>query len=146
MHPPALAGAIELEGIEQALQVAESGHGLAIGRRPLVDDRLARGTLVAPFGAGDPTGAAYYLCRPADAAADRGGAPAGALAARAGARRDLNAFSSQPESNSLARPRASWRLRQSWPHGPNRGGKPDEPGRLLPRSPRARPLPPSTRR
>jgi LysR family glycine cleavage system transcriptional activator len=62
--PPPLTGAITLEGLEQALQVAESGHGLAIGRRPMVDDRLARGTLVAPFGAGDPTGAAYYLCRP----------------------------------------------------------------------------------
>ena len=64
--PPPLAGAIELEGTEETLLVAESGHGLAIGRRPLVDDRLARGTLVAPFGAGDPTGAAYYLCRTAD--------------------------------------------------------------------------------
>ena len=53
-------------GHRGALLVAESGHGLAIGRRPLVDDRLARGTLVAPFGAGDPTGAAYYLCRPSD--------------------------------------------------------------------------------
>jgi LysR family glycine cleavage system transcriptional activator len=63
---PPLTGAIELEGTEETLLVAESGHGLAIGRRPLVDDRLARGTLVAPFGAGDPTGAAYYLCRPAD--------------------------------------------------------------------------------
>ena len=68
LAPPPLAGAIELEGTEEALLVAESGHGLAIGRRPLVDDRLARGTLVAPFGAGDPTGAAYYLCRPADVA------------------------------------------------------------------------------
>jgi LysR family glycine cleavage system transcriptional activator len=67
LPPPALAGAIELEGIEQALQVAESGHGVAIGRRPMVDDRLERGSLVAPFGAGDPTGAAYYLCRPAAA-------------------------------------------------------------------------------
>jgi LysR family glycine cleavage system transcriptional activator len=66
LAPPALNGAIELEGIEQALQVAESGHGLAMGRRPMVDDRLARGTLIAPFGAGDPTGAAYYLCRPSD--------------------------------------------------------------------------------
>jgi LysR family transcriptional regulator, glycine cleavage system transcriptional activator len=66
LAPPALTGAIELEGMEQALQVAEGGHGLALGRRPLVDDRLARGTLVAPFGAGDPTGAAYYLCRPSD--------------------------------------------------------------------------------
>jgi LysR family glycine cleavage system transcriptional activator len=63
---PALTGAIELEGEEQALQVAERGHGLAIGRRPVVNERLARGTLVAPFGAGDPTGAAHYLCRAAD--------------------------------------------------------------------------------
>jgi LysR family glycine cleavage system transcriptional activator len=68
LAPPALTSAIELEGLEQALQVAESGHGLAIGRRPMVDDRLARGTLVAPFGAGDPTGAAYYLCRPSGVA------------------------------------------------------------------------------
>jgi len=66
LAPPALAGAIELEGTEETLLVAESGHGLAIGRRPVVDDRLMRGTLVAPFGAGDPTGAAYYLCRPTD--------------------------------------------------------------------------------
>jgi len=70
LAPPPLAGAIELEGIEQALQVAESGHGLAIGRRPMVDDRLARGTVVAPFGAGDPTGAAYCLCRPSGDADD----------------------------------------------------------------------------
>jgi LysR family glycine cleavage system transcriptional activator len=41
----------------------------------MVDDRLARGTLVAPFGAGDPTGAAYYLCRPS-------GAPPTAMARR----------------------------------------------------------------
>jgi LysR family transcriptional regulator, glycine cleavage system transcriptional activator len=66
LAPPPLAGAIELES-EQALQVAESGHGLALGRRPMVDERLARGTLIAPFGAGDPTGAAYYLCRTAEA-------------------------------------------------------------------------------
>ncbi len=64
LPPPARKGAIELEGSEQILQVAEAGHGLAIGRRPLVDDRLARGTLVAPFGDGSPTGAAYYLCTP----------------------------------------------------------------------------------
>ena len=37
-----------------------------MGRRPLVDDRLARGTLIAPFGGPDPTGAGYYLCRPAE--------------------------------------------------------------------------------
>jgi LysR family transcriptional regulator, glycine cleavage system transcriptional activator len=33
----------------------------------MVDDRLVRGALIAPFGAGDPTGAAYYLCKIADA-------------------------------------------------------------------------------
>lgn len=75
LEPPDLSGAITLEGAEQVLQVAEGGHGLAIGRRPVVDDRLARGSLVAPFGAGDPTGAAHYLCRPA-------GTPPGAAARR----------------------------------------------------------------
>jgi LysR family transcriptional regulator, glycine cleavage system transcriptional activator len=68
LAPPPLAGAIELEGIEQALQVAEGGHGLAMGRQPMVDERLAHGTLMAPFGAASPTGAAYYLPRPADEA------------------------------------------------------------------------------
>ena len=64
LEPPDPSGAIALDHNE-ALQVAESGHGLAIGRRPVVDDRLARGTLVAPFGAADSTGAAHYLCRAA---------------------------------------------------------------------------------
>ncbi len=64
LPPPAQQGAIGLDGIEQALQVAESGHGVAMGRRPVVDEHLARGALVAPFGEGDPTGAAYFLCRP----------------------------------------------------------------------------------
>jgi LysR family transcriptional regulator, glycine cleavage system transcriptional activator len=64
LAPPNLSGAVTMDAMEQALQVAESGHGLALGRRPLVDDRLRRGALVAPFGAADPTGAAYYLCRP----------------------------------------------------------------------------------
>ena len=65
LEPPSLVGAITLDAMEQALQVAEGGHGLAMGRRPVVDDRLARGTLIAPFGDASPTGAAYYLCRPA---------------------------------------------------------------------------------
>lgn len=65
LAPPALVGAIELDGVEQAVQVAESGHGIAIGRRPVIDERLGKGTLDTPFGAGDPTGAAYYLCRAA---------------------------------------------------------------------------------
>lgn len=60
---PRQADRMEIEGEEQALQIAEGGYGLAIGRSPVVDDRLARGVLVAPFGAGDPAGAAHYLCR-----------------------------------------------------------------------------------
>ena len=56
---------IDSRGAASAGVSGNSNHGLAIGRRPVVDDRLARGTLVAPFGAGDPTGAAHYLCRAA---------------------------------------------------------------------------------
>ncbi|WP_163265343.1 LysR substrate-binding domain-containing protein [Chelativorans alearense] len=58
------AATFEIEGQEEALRVAERGLGLAIGRRLFIEDRLANGTLVAPFGAADPSGAAYYLCRP----------------------------------------------------------------------------------
>lgn len=64
LEPPALNDLIAFDAMEQALQVAESGHGLAMGRRPVVDAWLERGRLVAPFGEADPTGAAYYLCRP----------------------------------------------------------------------------------
>ncbi len=64
VEPPAINDLIALDAMEQALQVAESGHGLAMGRRPVVDGWLERGRLVAPFGGADPTGAAYYLCRP----------------------------------------------------------------------------------
>ena len=55
---------LSLDAMEQTLQVAESGHGIAMGRRPVVDSWLERGRLIAPFGAAGPTGAAYYLCRP----------------------------------------------------------------------------------
>ena len=45
LEPPAPSELIALDVMEQALQVAESGHGLAMGRRPMVDDWLARGRL-----------------------------------------------------------------------------------------------------
>lgn len=63
LEPPAGADAIVLEGMEQALQVAETGHGIAMGRRPMIDGRLEQGRLIAPFGEAGPTGAAYHLCR-----------------------------------------------------------------------------------
>ena len=62
--PPAFDTAIQLESQEQVLEVARQGIGLAMGRRPLVDGRLEAGDLVAPFGAPDPSAAAYYLCSP----------------------------------------------------------------------------------
>ncbi len=66
IDPPALGEPITLDVQEQALQLAANGHGLAMGRRPVVDDGLDKGRLIAPFGAADPTGAAYYLCKPTD--------------------------------------------------------------------------------
>jgi len=65
IEPPAPNSLITMDAMEQALQLAESGHGLAMGRRPVVDSWLESGRLVAPYGDADPTGAAYYLCRPA---------------------------------------------------------------------------------
>lgn len=61
---PAPVTRVTLDAMEQALQVAERGHGIAMGRRPLVDDWLSDGRLIAPFGGDRPTGASYYLCRP----------------------------------------------------------------------------------
>ena len=125
--------------MEQALQVAECGHGLAMGRRPLVDDWLDRGTLVAPFGAGDPTGAAYYLCRPADLPPTARPAP-GALAARTWPPR-LERCSCRPEANSLAPcrspPLVSWRCKPGRPSATPTGRQPHDPGVL------ASPAPPS---
>ena len=65
IDPPALGDPIMFDAPEQALQLAENGHGMAMGRRPVVDAWLESGRLVAPF-SGNLTGAAYYLCRPAD--------------------------------------------------------------------------------
>ena len=66
MDPPAHGTPIALDAQEQALQLAANGHGLAMGRRPMVDDWLEQGRLIAPFGTADPTGAAFYLCKPKD--------------------------------------------------------------------------------
>lgn len=59
-----LAGALTLESQELVLAAAERGLGVAMGRSPLVDERLAAGVLVAPFGTPDLSGAGYHLCRP----------------------------------------------------------------------------------
>ena len=68
LDPPSTRGALVLNDFSQVLEAAERGLGLAIGRRPMVDERCAKGALVAPFGsASAPSAAAYYLCRPGDA-------------------------------------------------------------------------------
>ncbi len=59
---PDVSNALTLEGQEQVLEVAERGLGIGIGGRPLVDERLNRGSLIAPFGLPNPSGASYYLC------------------------------------------------------------------------------------
>ena len=66
LTPPSLNDSIILDVQEQALQLAENGYGLAMGRRPVVDDWLAKDRLVTPFGDANPTGADYYLCKPAN--------------------------------------------------------------------------------
>ncbi len=62
LPPPDVEGALRLESQEQVFAAAENGLGLAIGRSPLVDDRLRSGVLVAPFGTPDPSDAGYHLC------------------------------------------------------------------------------------
>ena len=64
LEPPLPGQLIAMDAMEQALHVAESGHGLAMGRRPIVDDWLASGRLIAPFADSGLTSTAYYLCRP----------------------------------------------------------------------------------
>ncbi len=68
LEPPETADSVMFDAQEQALQLAENGHGLAMGRRPVVDHWLDTGRLIAPFGAAEATGAAYYLCTPSDVA------------------------------------------------------------------------------
>ncbi len=64
LPPPDITKALALEGQEQVLAVAERGLGLAIGYRPMVDERLERGSLVAPFGLPDAAETCYFLCIP----------------------------------------------------------------------------------
>ena len=64
LDPLSMRGAIMLHASDQVLGAAIEGLGMAIGRRPLVDRWLSEGRLVAPFGAADLSGAAYFLVWP----------------------------------------------------------------------------------
>ncbi|WJR79651.1 LysR substrate-binding domain-containing protein [Bradyrhizobium sp. NP1] len=51
----------EFQFYGQALQAAVDGLGVAMGIRPYIDDDLAAGRLVAPFGSSVPKGMRWYL-------------------------------------------------------------------------------------
>jgi len=58
------AGRLLFSGYEQIIPAAIAGHGVALGRTPLVRDLLAEGTLVAPFGhSGDSARASSATAR-----------------------------------------------------------------------------------
>lgn len=54
------AGTLSFSGYEQIIPAALAGHGVALGRSPLVKDLLASGELVAPFRSSADPARAYY--------------------------------------------------------------------------------------
>jgi DNA-binding transcriptional LysR family regulator len=54
------AGTLSFSGYEQIIPAAIAGHGVALGRSPLVTDLLASGQLVAPFRSTANPARAYY--------------------------------------------------------------------------------------
>lgn len=56
------AGTLSFSGYEQIIPAAIAGHGVALGRSPLVKDLLASGELVAPLeGSADPARAYFVI-------------------------------------------------------------------------------------
>jgi LysR family glycine cleavage system transcriptional activator len=60
-HP---AGVLRLETSALVLRAAVEQLGIAIGRRPVVDDFIARGELVPLAGSEKPTGKSYFILTP----------------------------------------------------------------------------------
>jgi DNA-binding transcriptional LysR family regulator len=59
------AGRISFSGYEQIIAAEVAGHGVALGRTPLLKDALASGELVAPFKrSADPARAYYAVVSP----------------------------------------------------------------------------------
>jgi DNA-binding transcriptional LysR family regulator len=54
------AGRLTFSGYEQIIAAAIAGHGVALGRSPLLNDALATGELVAPFKRTADPARAYY--------------------------------------------------------------------------------------
>jgi DNA-binding transcriptional LysR family regulator len=57
------AGALHFSQYEQMIQAAVSGHGVALGRQPLVNDLIQSGALVAPFRQTVVGSRAYFIIR-----------------------------------------------------------------------------------
>lgn len=63
------AGTLSFSGYEQIIPAAIAGHGVALGRTPLVKDLLASGELVAPFQSSAYPARAYFVIVSKNAAA-----------------------------------------------------------------------------
>lgn len=55
------ARTLSFSGYEQIIPAALAGHGVALGRTPLVKDLIASGDLVAPFASSADPARAYYV-------------------------------------------------------------------------------------
>ena len=62
------AGSLVLSGYEQIIPAAIAGHGVALGRSPLVREAIASGTLVAPFPRTSESSRAYFVLASTNAA------------------------------------------------------------------------------
>ena len=65
------AGALRFSHYDQVVAAAVAGQGVALGRRPLVANLIADGSLVAPFKADSMTDRAYFIVRAPAAQARR---------------------------------------------------------------------------
>jgi len=63
------SGTLSFSGYEQIIPAAVAGHGVALGRSPLVKDLLASGDLIMPFKSSADPARAYYAIVARNAAA-----------------------------------------------------------------------------
>ena len=59
------SGALRFSHYDQVIRAALDGQGVALGRRPLVTNLIADGSLVAPFASDSVTDRAYFIVRAA---------------------------------------------------------------------------------
>ena len=61
LDEPSARNIFSLTSFELAMQAAQDGLGIALGRRPLVDGLLDAGALIAPFGTVQSSDMGYYV-------------------------------------------------------------------------------------